>query len=220
MTIIMIGDIMYDTMIRTLFFYFFIAFAYRIMGKREVGQLGIIDLIVSILIAELVAISIENTDISIFYTVLPIMVLVLLEIGLGYVSVKSRVFNKIFGGKPTMIISEGKIVYKNLVSQRYAIDDLLLELRKKGIASIEEVEYAFLEPNGSLSIFKYKPFKLNSPLPLPIIVEGIVQKDNLKYIGKSELWLSKILKRNNLDLNDVFYALYKKTHVYIIKKSD
>lgn len=220
MTIIMIGDIMYDTMIRTLFFYFFIAFAYRIMGKREVGQLGIIDLIVSILIAELVAISIENTDISIFYTVLPIMVLVLLEIGLGYVSVKSRVFNKIFGGKPTMIISEGKIVYKNLVSQRYAIDDLLLELRKKGIASIEEVEYAFLEPNGSLSIFKYNPFKLNSPLPLPIIVEGIVQKDNLKYIGKSELWLSKILKRNNLDLNDVFYALYKKTHVYIIKKSD
>lgn len=211
---------MYDTMIRTLFFYFFIAFAYRIMGKREVGQLGIIDLIVSILIAELVAISIENTDISIFYTVLPIMVLVLLEIGLGYVSVKSRVFNKIFGGKPTMIISEGKIVYKNLVSQRYAIDDLLLELRKKGIASIEEVEYAFLEPNGSLSIFKYNPFKLNSPLPLPIIVEGIVQKDNLKYIGKSELWLSKILKRNNLDLNDVFYALYKKTHVYIIKKSD
>ena len=211
---------MYDTMIRTLFFYFFIAFAYRIMGKREVGQLGIIDLIVSILIAELVAISIENTDISIFYTVLPIMVLVLLEIGLGYVSVKSRVFNKIFGGKPTMIISEGKIVYKNLVSQRYAIDDLLLELRKKGIASIEEVEYAFLEPNGSLSIFKYKSFKLNSPLPLPIIVEGIVQKDNLKYIGKSEVWLSKILKRNNLDLNDVFYALYKKTHVYIIKKSD
>lgn len=210
---------MFDTVIRTLFFYFFVTFAYRIMGKREIGQLGIIDLIVSILIAELVAISIEKTDISIFYTVFPIIVLVLLELVLGYLSVKSRLFNKIFGGKPTMIISEGKIIYKNLISQRYSIDDLLLELRKKGISSIEEVEYAFLEPCGVLSIFKYKPFKIKSPLPLPIVVEGVIQMNNLKYIGKSETWLKRILDSNNLNLEDVFYAIYKKTHVYIIKRS-
>lgn len=210
---------MFDTVIRTLFFYFFVTFAYRIMGKREIGQLGIIDLIVSILIAELVAISIEKTDISIFYTVFPIIVLVLLELVLGYLSVKSRLFNKIFGGKPTMIISEGKIIYKNLISQRYSIDDLLLELRKKGISSIEEVEYAFLEPSGLLSIFKYKPFKIKSPLPLPIVVEGVIQKNNLKYIGKSETWLKRVLDSNNLNLEDVFYAIYKRTHVYIIKRS-
>lgn len=210
---------MVDTVIRTLFFYFFVTFSYRIMGKREVGQLGIIDLIVSILIAELVAISIENTDISIFYTVFPISILVVLEIVLGYISVKSRTFNKIFGGKPTMMISEGKIMYKNLISQRYAIDDLLLELRKKGISSIEEVEYAFLEPNGSLSIFQYKPFKIKTPLPLPIVIEGSIQKENLKYIGKSEAWLEKILATHQLQINDVFYAIYKKTHLYIIKKS-
>ena len=131
---------MMDTMLRTLFFYFFITFAYRIMGKREVGQLGIIDLIVSILIAEIVALSIEKTDQSIFLAVLPISLLVILELVLGFLSVKSRRFNKLFGGKPTMIVSEGKIVYKNLVSQRYSIDDLLLELRKNGISSIEDVE--------------------------------------------------------------------------------
>ena len=68
-TIIILGDIMFDTVIRTLFFYFFVTFCYRIMGKREVGQLGIIDLIVSILIAELVAMSIEKLDQSILYTV-------------------------------------------------------------------------------------------------------------------------------------------------------
>ena len=209
---------MLDTVFRTLFFYFFVTFAYRIMGKREVGQLGIIDLIVSILIAELVAMSIENLERSILYTVLPVCVLVILELVLGFVSVKSRTFNRLFGGKPSIIIQDGKLIYKNLISQRYSLDDLLLELRKKSITSIEDVEYAFLEPNGVLSIFPYKPLKIKSPLPLPIIVEGIIQKDNLSFINKDEEWLKNILDNNNLILKDIFYAIYKKSHVYVIKK--
>lgn len=210
---------MFDTIFRTMFFYFFIVFAYRIMGKREVGQLGIIDLIVSILIAELVALSIEKTNQSIWLAIAPIAVLVVLEIVLGYLSVKLRIVNKVFGGKPTVIINDGKIVYKNLVSQRYSIDDLLLELRKNGISSIEEVEYALLETNGELSIFKYKPFKIKSNLPLPIIVEGVVQKDTLKYINKSNKWLEDVLLSNNISLDNIFYALFKNNHIYIIRKS-
>lgn len=210
---------MAETVFRTLFFYFFIVLAYRIMGKREVGQLGIIDLIVSILIAELVALSIEKINQNMLMTIVPISVLVLLEVGLAYLNVKSRLFNKIFGGKPTLIISEGKIVYKNLVSQRYSIDDLLLQLRRNGISSLEEVEYAFLETNGDLSIFKYKPFKIKSSLPLPIVVEGVIQFNNLEYINKNEKWLLELLDKNNVNLNEVFYALYKKSHIYIIKKN-
>lgn len=210
---------MFETIFRTVFFYFYIVFAYRIMGKREVGQLGIIDLIVSILIAELVALSIDKTEQSIWLAIAAIGVLVILELFLGYLSVKIRVVNKIFGGKPTLIINDGKIVYKNLVSQRYSIDDLLLELRKNEVTSIEEVEYAFLETNGDLSIFKYKPFKMKGSLPLPIIIEGVIQKDTLKYINKSNEWLEEILKNNNISLDEIFYALYKKSHVYIVKKS-
>ncbi len=210
---------MFDVIFRTLFFYFFVTLAYRIMGKREVGQLGIIDLIVSILVAEIVAISIENKEQSILFAVLPISVLVLLEVGLAYLSVKSRLFNKVFGGKPTIIIKEGKIIYKNLINQRYTIDDLLMELRKKSIASIEDVEYAFLETNGTLSIFKYKPLHIKSDLPLPIIVEGVVQTANLTSIGKDEDWLENILSTNKLLLDNIFYAIYNKKHVYIIKKN-
>ena len=91
---------------KTIFFYFFIAFAYRIMGKREIGQLGVIDLIVSILIAELVAISIENVDSSIFITVVPITILVILEVVLAYVSIKSRKVRNFFDGKPSLIINK------------------------------------------------------------------------------------------------------------------
>lgn len=204
---------------RTLFFYFFIAFAYRIMGKREVGQLGIIDLIVSILVAELVAISIENYKDNIFLTIVPIALLVAVELVLGFVSVKSRKFNRLFGGKPTIIINQGKLIYNNLVSQRYSLDDLLLELRQRGIDSIEDVNYAFLEPNGKLSIFKYDLLKIAKPIPLSLVLEGVIQKETLMNIGKTESWLRKNLEHNGIELKNVFYAFYNKEHIYVIRKS-
>lgn len=210
---------MIDTIVRTLFFYFVIVIAYRIMGKREVGQLGIIDLIISMLIAELVALGIEKIDQSIWMTLLPIIVLVILEVVLGYLSIKSRKINKLFGGKPTIIISNGKIVYKNLINQRYTLDDLLLELRKQGIYSIEDVEYAMLETNGDLSVFTYNTLKLKRDIPLPFIVDGVIQEDILKQLNRSKVWLNDLLRSNNLDLKNVFYAIYQKNHVYVIKKS-
>ncbi len=204
---------------RTLFFYFFIALAYRIMGKREVGQLGIIDLIVSILVAELVAISIENYKDNIFLTIVPIVLLVAVELILGFVSVKSRKFNRLFGGKPTIIINQGKLLYNNLVSQRYSLDDLLLELRQSGIDSIEDVNYALLEPNGKLSIFKYDLLKRVKPIPLPLVLEGVIQKETLKNIDKDERWLLENLEHNKIALENVFYAFYNKEHIYVIRKS-
>lgn len=211
---------LFNVIFRTLFFYFFITLAYRIMGKREIGQLGIIDLIVSILIAELVAISIENSKDSIFLTILPISLLVVLELILAYVSVKSRTFRTVFGGKPSLIIVNGKINYHEMVKQRYSLDDLLLSLRQKEIRNIEEVEYAFLEPNGKLSIFKYNFFRFKSDYPMPLIVDGSIQKKALKYIHKTSRWLELELKKKKLELRDVFYAFYKKDKIYLVKKSD
>ena len=150
---------LFSVVFRTIFFYIFITIAYRIMGKREIGQLGIIDLIVSILIAELVAISIENIYDPIYLTIVPILLLVVLEIFLAFISTKSRSLRVIFEGKPSMIIANGHINYHEMVKQRYNLDDLLLSLRQKDIRDISEVEYAFLEANGKLSVFKYKPFR-------------------------------------------------------------
>lgn len=199
---------------RTLFFYIFIMFLYRIMGKREIAKLGIIDLIVSILIAELVAISIENYNDSILNTVIPIITLAIIEIILGNISVKKRKINKILEGKPRIIIDNGKIKFNNLVKERYSIDDLLLELRQKEIASIDEVEYAYLEPNGKLSIFKYQKDKIN---PFPVIIEGIIQEETLNSIKKSKKWLENLLDKNNIDIKNIFYAVYKNNNIYIIK---
>lgn len=209
---------LFVVILRTVFFYFFIVLAYRIMGKREIGQLGIIDLIVSILIAELVAISIENIHDTLLLTVIPIVILVILEIVLGLLAVKSRKFRTLFGGRPSLIICNGKINYSEIVKQRYNMDDLLMELRQKEVKSVEEIEYAFLEPNGKLSIFKYKPFKISSPYPMPLILDGQIQVTTLNTIKHTKTWLVKLLQKKGLAKEDVFYAFYQKGRVYIIKK--
>jgi len=202
--------------LKTIFFYFFVLIMYRIMGKREIAQLGVIDLIVSLLIAELIAISIENIKSNILIAVAPIIILVILELLLDYISLKSRRFKNIFEGKPSIIINSGKINFKEMVKQRYTIDNLLLELRQKEIKSLEEVDYAFLETNGRLSIFKKKMF--DKSYPMPIIIEGKIQDKTLKYIKKDKTWLNKILLNNNEELDNIFYAFYKDNKLFIIPR--
>lgn len=210
----------FHVIFRTIFFYFFVILCFRLMGKREIGQLGVIDLIVSILIAELIAMSIENYDDSIFLTIVPIVLLVLLEIILSFVSIKSRKIRVFFDGKPSLIIVNGKVNYHEMVKQRYSLDNLLLNLRQNSIKSLDEVEYAFLEPNGKLSIFKYNLFRTKGTYPMPLILDGTVQKKALKYVNKNMAWLENVLYKKNLKIEDIFYAFYKKKKLFLIKKED
>ena len=190
------------------------------MGKREVGQLGIIDLIVSIMVAELVAMSIENKNESMLLTIIPIVVLVILEMALAFLSMKSKTFRNILDGKPSLLISRGHINYHEMVKQRYSLDDLLINLRQNEIRNIDEVEFAVLEPNGKLSVFKYKPFKMKGSYPMPLILDGNLQEKSLKYIKKSKNWLMKELESKNIELENIFYAFQKNNKIYIIKKNN
>ncbi len=202
-----------SVLIRTVFFYFFILFIYRIMGKREIGQLSIEDLAVSILIAEMVAISIENENESLLFTILPILILVVLEILMAYISLKSNKFRHFIAGKPSVIISNGKINFKEMIKQRYSLDDLLIELRIKGIKDILMVEHAILENNGKLSIFKYG----EEESPLPLVLDGTIIEDTLKIIKKDIKWVYDCLGDN---ISDIFYAFYRNGKVYTIYKKD
>lgn len=204
---------------KTLFFYFFIILVYRLMGKREIGQLGVIDLIVSILIAELVAISIENYNQSVVLTVLPVMLLVGLEISFAYISLKSKTIRKFIDGKTSLIIYSGKLNYKEMIKQRYSVDDLLLSLRQKSIKSIEEVEFAFLEKNGLLSVFTFKSGEAKN-YPMPLVVDGEIYLDTLEKINKSKKWLNLELRKKSLIVENVFYAFYKDKKLFVIKKAD
>ena len=207
-------------LVRTVFFYFFIFIVYRIMGKREVGQLGIIDLIVSILIAELAAISIENYDNNIFRSIIPILTLLLLQVTLAFLSLKIPKFRIFLDGNPSIMIQNGKVNYKEMLKQKYNLDDLLVQLREQGYRSIEEIEYAILETSGTLSVFPYNKIKMKSPLPLPVIIDSHIQIDTLKRLNKDKHWLNNILVKKNIKLEDIFYAFYKDNNLFIIKHKD
>ena len=205
---------------RTMLFYLLILIVIRLMGKREIGQLSVQDMVVNILIAELVAISIENYKDSLWLTVIPIIILLILELLSGYITLKSDKIRDIIEGKPSLIINRGIINYKEMIKQRYTLDDLLCELRQNNIKDLKDVEYAVLENNGKLSIFKYNFLCLTSNNPFPLILDGRIQKDTLDYINKDENWLLSYLNDNNLDKKDIFYAFYNNKKIYIIKRAE
>ena len=207
---------MYFSLIfKTIFMYFFIIFVYRLMGKKEVGQLSIVDLIVSILIAELIALSIGGDNKSIFISVIPILVLVGVQIFISFITLKNDKIRNIIDGKPTIIIKNGNLNFTEMSKLRYSLDDLLTQLRLQGVKSIDKVKYAVLENNGNLSFFND-----NSDYPLPLILDGIIDYGVLKEIKKDYNWLINQLKKNNIELDNVFYAFYTNNKTFIITKNE
>lgn len=203
---------------RSVFFYLLITFLYRIMGKREMGELTIMDFIVSIFIAEMVAISIENYKSDILLSIIPIVSLVALQIGFSIVSLKNQKARNVVDGEPSVIINRGKINFKEMLKQRYNLDDLLTQLRGQSIKSIEEVDYAILETSGKLSIFKKSDDK-KSTYPLALILDGVLNEDVLLQIRKTKIWLNKELEKEKISLDNIFYAFYKNNKLYIIEKN-
>lgn len=204
---------------KTLFFYIVITILYRFMGKREVGELGIVDLIVSILIAELAAISIDNYKSSVFLSLIPIVVLVGIQIGLAHLSLKSGKIRNVFDGEPSVMIDRGVVNFKEMLRQRYNLDDLLTQLREKGVKSLEEVDYAILETSGKLSVFKKEKGKTGD-YPLALILDGKIQEDTLRQMQKSESWLEELLLEERVSLDEIFYGFYRNKHLFVIKNSD
>ena len=202
---------------RTILFYFVIAIVYRFMGKREVGELSIMDLIVSILIAELAAMAIDKYKSNVFISLVPICALVIIQIITAKISLKSPDVREKIEGEPSIIINRGKVNFEEMLHQRYNLDDLLTQLREKSIKSLEEVDYAILETSGKLSVFLKDK---DHSYPLPVILDGKVDKETLVQIGKDEEWLNKRLKDNNVTAKQVFYAFYKNKHLFFIENEN
>jgi uncharacterized membrane protein YcaP (DUF421 family) len=207
---------------RTLLLYLLILLIFRLMGKREIGELSILDLVVYIMIAEMASLSIENTKDPLMNTLLPIFILVIIQISLALLSLKSKKFRDIVDGKPTVIINNGKIDEQAMKAQRYNFDDLLLQLREKDVGNIADVEFAILEPSGKLSIFQKNQGSQdgsdqeNGSLALPLIIDGEIQEDNLLLIDKTSDWLLKQLKEKGYeDPGEISFCSFQNGEFYI-----
>ena len=137
---------------RTILMYFIVYGAIRIMGKREIGKLSMFDLVVSIMLAEIAAFVIEDTDKPLSHGIVPMVTVLVVQIGMAFLSLKSRRLRLMIDGKPTVLISKGTLHRDEMRKQRYNLDDLLLQLREQNIDSIGEVEFAILETTGKLTV--------------------------------------------------------------------
>jgi len=190
---------MYDyfvIILRTLVLYASILIIFRLMGKREIGELSVLDLVVFIMMGEMAAVAIENFKSPIFHTLVPMVGLLIIQTILALISIKSSRFRKIIDGTPTIIINKGKIDENAMRKIRYNFDDLLMQLRAKDINNIADVEFAILETSGELSIVKKdKKKKKTNTFTMPLIMDGQIIQANLQRTEKSEMWLRRELRK-------------------------
>ncbi|PLS01273.1 DUF421 domain-containing protein [Neobacillus cucumis] len=211
---------------RTIVFYALILFIFRMMGKREIGELSILDLVVFIMIGEMAVVAIERNQSPLLHTMIPMLVLMVIQITMAFFSLKSKRFRDLIDGKPIIIINRGKIDEQAMRKQRYNFDDLMVQLREKDIRSIADVEFAILEPSGSLSVIeKLKnaedPMK-QGDITIPLIMDGQIDEENLRRINKTNLWLRQELKKKGYrDVKDISFCSYENGNFFIdIKNND
>ncbi|WP_429161890.1 DUF421 domain-containing protein [Desulfitispora alkaliphila] len=224
---------MLETLYRTTILYLTVLFFIRVMGKREVGKLSAFDLVVAIMIAELAAIPMEDTSIPLIMGLVPIFTIVILEIIFSFVSLKSKKVRAFVNGRPSIVIEKGLIIENEMRKLRLNINDLLSQLREKNISNIADVEYAILEISGKLSVIPKsnkrpvtpEDLNLNTEypgLPLALIVDGQLDRENLENSSITEEWLQKELLRQGYDSYDsVLLASLDGTHnLYVSPKEN
>lgn len=207
--------------LRTLVSYLLILVIFRLMGKREIGELSILDLVVFIMLGDIAVVSIEKYKNPFFHIILPMIILLIIQVLLSFVSLKSSKFRKLLDGKPSIIISNGKIDEKVMRQQRYNFDDLLTQLREQGIVDVNKIQFAILETSGKLSIIKKDSNEKNTSKEtvFPLIIDGLVQKNSLNQIGQNEFWLRQQLKKHGYeDVRQVSLCTYSNGEFYIDKK--
>lgn len=204
--------------VRALVLYIIVVIVMRIMGKRQIGQLQPFELAIAIMISELAAVPMQNTGIPLINGIIPILTLLIAQLFMSFLSLKSIRARAIICGKPTILIEKGHICESALRKELYTLNDLLEQLRISNYANISDVEYAILETNGQLSIIPKSHKRPVTPedmnintkyegLPVDIIIDGRILSQNLEIAGKSHQWLQDQLQSNQFNSPaDIFYA--------------
>lgn len=191
--------------IRTVILYLTVIFSLRLMGKKQIGQLEPSELTVAIMISELATIPLSETGIPLLNGIIPVLILASIEILVSILIIKNIKFRKLITGKPVIIVENGILKENVLKNTRFTTDDLLTEMRLKGISDINDIQYGILETGGQVSFILKKEstpitFKdlgicvKEDYLPFPIISKGTILFENLKVIKRDEKWLLGRLK--------------------------
>lgn len=223
---------MFIVLIRTFLLYLLVVFSMRVMGKRQIGQLQPYELVIAIMISDLASLPMQDTRIPLIHGIIPIITLLVSQVILSLLQIKSEKIRKILDGRPSIIIKKGKFQIPSLKAQIYSVHDLMEELRINGYFNINEIEYAILETNGQISVIsktKLDPATkedLNikttqQAIPLIVIHEGKIEHANLDFLKKTEQWLNDQLKKGKVEnIEDIFIAFLDSNNNFVFQYKD
>ena len=215
--------------VRTLILYLVLIAVVRLMGKRQIGEMEPAEIVVTMLVANLAAIPMQDGGIPLFSGLVPILTVLGLELVLSWATLRSQRFRRILCGKPVILIENGRILQHQLRQTRITLDELMGHLRQKDVLNPQQVQYAILETNGTLSVF---PYPENAPpsakeagvqvtpmkLPVTIIEDGVLLGENLSLSGKDALWVLETLRQYNAKVEDTFLLAVMGQQVLFVGK--
>lgn len=206
---------MFILLIRTIIIYIFLLITMRLMGKRQLGELEISELVSTLLLSDIAALPITNQEIPITYAIVPILAITTFEVCSSLFLTKFPRLKGLFSTRPSMVIRKGKIDNRELLKNRISLDELMSELRQKDVTDIDEVNYAIVEQNGKMTVIKKERFSpptrddmritvAPSGLCHIVVADGVINRFGLQLIQKDEAWLSALLKKEKTSLHDVY----------------
>ena len=202
-------------LIRTIIVYAFLMIAIKIMGKRQIGEIQVSEFVITLLISELVAYPVMDVDVPLAYIVIPIITLIAMEVITSYLGTKHKVLRP----SPCILIEKGAINQENLKTVRYAVNELISEVRLKGYPDITMIDYAILESNGKLSVLPKPEYQnptvrqmgleyANSGIAHPVVINGQINLQSIAEAGKTSEWVLHALSgQGYTSIGDIFLML-------------
>ena len=208
--------------LRTAVLYLVLVLSIRLMGKRQIGQMEPSEFVVTMLVANLASIPMQDGAIPLYSGLVPILTVLGLELVLSGGIMRSVFLRRLFCGKPVILIDNGKILQANLLRTRVTLDELMSHLRQKDVLTVDEVQFAILETDGNLSVFPYPAHCPASAedagvppkqqhLPVCIIEDGFLSRENLQRAGKDERWLRRVLREKSTTQQETFLMTVDET---------
>lgn len=200
---------------KTIFSYIFLMIILKIMGKRELSQISMFDVVIFLIMSELFSLALNDKESSLIQFIVPIIVIVILELVSAFLSLKSYRIRRFFEGEPTFLIYNGEIDYEAMKKNNYNISNLMIQLRNNNVQSPIEVSFAILEGNGNLNIIKKEEQIVY--YPDPIIMDGKLNLIALKKMNLSEEDVLLLIAKNNYqNYDEIFFAQLLVDGIYIV----
>lgn len=217
--------------IRTVIIYFILTIIMRIMGKRQLGELDVGELVITIILSEIATNPITNPERSMLEAIVPIATLASLEILTSALIIKAPLFKSILSSKPTIIVARGVIDFKQMKKVRISLEELVSQVRQNGIYDLNEVDYAILEENGKMSVIpknaNRQPDKSDLKVYCPdngimhlVISDGSINSHGLSILKKDRAWLERTLSKLGIKIKDVFCMTVDDSGKIFIQKRD